>query len=929
MPTIYNRKRGGSGVSRGGGGGGSGGIPAAILFQSGLTGNNKRDRKWKGLLLGLERAGAGADWKLATVARSTAQAQATAFLNLTADGGQTGRVTVTMPSDVAVGAAGNDWTWTFNRDSSVFSVTVNANLRQIIVTSFGFTLTQLAQQVNAALTGTPAVVTGTGSLTLTGAGLDNLSRDFTGGVSQETIGATVDAASQTLTVRYAINDTQMACRDAWEGLVIDADTTLRCTEVGAWNPTARIEPIAEVAGRAFDLYYSEGTLPEDEPQRLSGSWQAGGAGLNLQLDPGNTVQIPTPAELLRQARTDSELRDVLGPWLETADVFEYDSDNEELTFRLRDSDIPAVFARLSEVIAASNPIARVGTLQWDVTPASISGRAASDFERTFRLVFETPHFNLNNLYFQIHIEGQLVHNRAQWAAVNHFDAAVSSVAAGNIAANLAAGQKHLEVEIQFYADSSSLLRLATTSRRILIVEATGGTQDDTARAAAAAAATQAAANKARINAAEIAATLVVDPHTVSNAAAIQDTYTASLNNAREDLLFTKHTDSPINRVQIIERNTGTILHDVAWQYSGDDWTFQFAISSSEATAIGDLGSAEDFEVQVRFGRGSGGSFQVLEFTNWARILLGQRDEFPVTEGRLGEVFGQINQLPEFPATGSRDNKVPKFDGNTLGWEEDAVGTTSSGQTAQQVDAAIQASIAPFADIEVLPNGLGGSDFPASIYILLDQKQHKRTITNLRLNIGGFTKTPHSSTPVSGIATASRGLVRYDLSQSDRDTLKSNNVSTTSTSMELRFTFNTGNDYNYHLVFPVNNPDIADNDLDPIKDRLEALEERSPTAVGALVFNAALAIDWDSGAMRSVTLTADTTITFSNVSAGDVLVLSVKQDGTGGREITWPSAVQWAGGTAPTLSTGGGDVDIVTLLALSATQIIGSVILDVS
>ena len=33
----------------------------------------------------------------------------------------------------------------------------------------------------------------------------------------------------------------------------------------------------------------------------------------------------------------------------------------------------------------------------------------------------------------------------------------------------------------------------------------------------------------------------------------------------------------------------------------------------------------------------------------------------------------IRQLPAFPSTGSRDNKVPKFDGNDLKWEEDATG----------------------------------------------------------------------------------------------------------------------------------------------------------------------------------------------------------------------------------------------------------------
>jgi len=38
----------------------------------------------------------------------------------------------------------------------------------------------------------------------------------------------------------------------------------------------------------------------------------------------------------------------------------------------------------------------------------------------------------------------------------------------------------------------------------------------------------------------------------------------------------------------------------------------------------------------------------------------------------------IRQLPEFPDAGSRDNKVAKFDGDTLGWEADAEGTGGGG-----------------------------------------------------------------------------------------------------------------------------------------------------------------------------------------------------------------------------------------------------------
>ena len=50
-------------------------------------------------------------------------------------------------------------------------------------------------------------------------------------------------------------------------------------------------------------------------------------------------------------------------------------------------------------------------------------------------------------------------------------------------------------------------------------------------------------------------------------------------------------------------------------------------------------------------------------------------------------------LPEYPATGSRDNKVPKFDGDTLKWEEDATGGSANDQTARTAAAAAQSKAA--------------------------------------------------------------------------------------------------------------------------------------------------------------------------------------------------------------------------------------------
>ena len=71
------------------------------------------------------------------------------------------------------------------------------------------------------------------------------------------------------------------------------------------------------------------------------------------------------------------------------------------------------------------------------------------------------------------------------------------------------------------------------------------------------------------------------------------------------------------------------------------------------------------------------------------------------------------------------------------------------------------------------------------------------------------------------------------------------------------------------------------------------------------------INCQDGNVFSHTLSEDVTYTFSNAPASGRafgFTLKVVQDSTA-RTITWPAAVDWAGATAPTLSTGSGDVDV--------------------
>ncbi len=59
---------------------------------------------------------------------------------------------------------------------------------------------------------------------------------------------------------------------------------------------------------------------------------------------------------------------------------------------------------------------------------------------------------------------------------------------------------------------------------------------------------------------------------------------------------------------------------------------------------------------------------------------------------------------------------------------------------------------------------------------------------------------------------------------------------------------------------------------------------------------------------------------TNVKAGQSWVLALTQDGTGGRTVTWGSNFKWASATAPTLSTAGAAVDVISCVAYTTTTI---------
>lgn len=80
---------------------------------------------------------------------------------------------------------------------------------------------------------------------------------------------------------------------------------------------------------------------------------------------------------------------------------------------------------------------------------------------------------------------------------------------------------------------------------------------------------------------------------------------------------------------------------------------------------------------------------------------------------------------------------------------------------------------------------------------------------------------------------------------------------------------------------------------------------------------AATIDCETGNVFAHTLTENTTFTFSNPPATGTaygFTLKVTQDSTA-RTITWPASVDWPAATAPTLSTGSGEVDVFVFMTV--------------
>jgi hypothetical protein len=87
---------------------------------------------------------------------------------------------------------------------------------------------------------------------------------------------------------------------------------------------------------------------------------------------------------------------------------------------------------------------------------------------------------------------------------------------------------------------------------------------------------------------------------------------------------------------------------------------------------------------------------------------------------------------------------------------------------------------------------------------------------------------------------------------------------------------------------------------------------------------AYTIDLANGSVQILTLTGNCTYTFPTPVAGKSFILVQKQDGTGGRTVTWPSSVDWPGAVAPTLTSTASKADKFVFTAIDGSNWLGSV-----
>jgi len=81
----------------------------------------------------------------------------------------------------------------------------------------------------------------------------------------------------------------------------------------------------------------------------------------------------------------------------------------------------------------------------------------------------------------------------------------------------------------------------------------------------------------------------------------------------------------------------------------------------------------------------------------------------------------------------------------------------------------------------------------------------------------------------------------------------------------------------------------------------------------------LTLDCDTSNVFTVTLTENvSSFVLNNIGSGQTVNVLLTQDGTGSRTMSWPASFKWPSGSAPSLSTGAGEVDLLTATRIGSS-----------
>lgn len=89
--------------------------------------------------------------------------------------------------------------------------------------------------------------------------------------------------------------------------------------------------------------------------------------------------------------------------------------------------------------------------------------------------------------------------------------------------------------------------------------------------------------------------------------------------------------------------------------------------------------------------------------------------------------------------------------------------------------------------------------------------------------------------------------------------------------------------------------------------------------------ATITFDLNASNIHTVTLGANRILALANPTVGQVFIIRLVQDTTGGRTVTWFSTIKWPNGSTPTLTSAGQKTDTFAFICTSSGNYDGYIV----